>query len=116
MIAAFLRFESETVLVVGLTPRDVTLLATGSSPPMIDIAGLAQELGAQPPTRLQVLFGLSEAHIEEMISETMGTASEGVEVAPDRLAQYLDEGEVRPQQTASEAEELAIKKAKAKYN
>lgn len=129
MIAAFLQFDDETVLVLGLTYADLALLAMGDEPPPMNIGKLAADLQSPLPTRVQILVGANNDQIQARIE---GALNPGVEtnMLPDaQVASYLgtesgDEDVADGRQRADEAQEavlaaareLAVKQARARLN
>lgn len=120
MLAAFLHFEEEVVLVIGLTPKDFALLAGGAPAPTIDIESLAAEADCPAATRIEVVFGVSEEAINERIQTALGSTSTGMRELTGGSSleeQYVRQDSPSPAgMAASAAEELAIKRAKAKLN
>ncbi len=121
MLACFLHFEEEVVLILGLTPNDVMLMSTGASPPLMDLGELAKDFDCGLPSRMQVVWGVDEDAIQEKISQSLESSgnenAEREDVPSEKLEQYLKEASISPAHVAANAsEELAIKRAQAKLN
>lgn len=129
MIAAFLQFDDETILVLGLTHTDLALLATGDEPPPMNIGKLAADLQSPLPTRVQILVGANNDQIQARIEGALNPGVETNMLPDDQVASYLgtesgDEDVADGRQRADEAQEavlaaareLAVKQARARLN
>lgn len=128
MLAAFLQFDNETCLVIGLTHDDLTMLAMGDEPPTMNLGQLATDLESPLPSRLTILVGpnneaiqarlqsaMSPDTVARMIPENEVAGYLGVELTPEETA--AAEAELASVETAlTAARELAVKQARARLN
>ncbi len=127
MLAAYLLFDDEVVLVLGVTPNDFRLLSNGIAAPLIDLEALAQATESELPVKIQVVFGVTEDAIQERIGQSLresGLPGEVQLLSDNQVAAvldgdpgYEDEARISPAHLAAHtAEELAIKRARARLN
>lgn len=117
MIAAFIQFDDETVLVLGLSTRDLMVLFEGAEPPPMNLTKMAAHMGCPPPTRLQVITGANDDDLNSRVRAVLGEDVASFELSRRETRDLLGLEPTGGDLAAAEAEEAAIKRAKnARFN
>lgn len=118
MIAAFIHFDDRTILILGLSTKDLLMLSMFEEPPPMNLEKMAEKMGCSPATMLQIITGPNDDAIEARIKAAMGPGVEEIaSLDQNQMREVMGLEPTSEDLAAVEAEEAAISRAKnARFN